>query len=74
MINATDHRVGEQALCWSIILHTEMPEIETAPIKIDGTPPTAQTPRSNWLIFWLETPHGNDFRGTEAIFEFQPGS
>ena len=39
-----------------------------AVLKIDGTPPTAQTPGSNWLIFLLETPHGDTFRGTEAIF------
>ena len=37
-------------------------------------PPTAQKPGSNWLIFWLKTPRGNTFRGTEAIFEFHPRS
>ena len=35
-----------------------------------STPPTAQTPGPNWLIFWRETPHVNSFRLTEAIFEF----
>ena len=54
---------------------TEVPEIEDARCsKSLAPPPTAQTPGSNWLIFWLETPHGNTFRGTEAIFEFHPGS
>ena len=54
---------------------TEMPEIEDARCsKSMAPPPTAQTPGSNWLIFWLETPHGNTFRGTEAIFEFHPRS
>ena len=47
-------------------LTTEVPEIDGTP------PPTAQTPGSNWLISCLETPHGNTFRGTEAISEFHP--
>ena len=39
--------------------------------KITGTPPTAQTPGPNWLIFWLEAPHLIVFGRTEAIFEFR---
>ena len=59
----------------TIAMYTEMPEIEDAQCsKSMAPPPTAQTPGSNWLIFWLETPHRNTFRGTEAIFEFHPGS
>ena len=44
--------------------------------QIASTPPspTAQTPKSNGLIFWRETHHGNAFRGTEAIFEFHLSS
>ena len=45
-----------------------------ASIKIASTPPTAQTPVSNELIFWRATPHEIAFRGTEAIFEFRPWS
>ena len=45
-------------------LFTEVREIEKArPSKsMAPPPPTAQTPGSNWLIFWLETPHWNTFR------------
>ena len=50
-----------------------MLEIEDArPSKSLAPPPTAQTPVSNWLIFWRATPHEIAFRGTEAIFEFRP--
>ena len=59
-----------------------IPDFFTESIEIQGEnhlktvapPPTAQTPGPNWLIFWLETPHVNTFRGTEAIFEFHPRS
>ena len=57
------------------MLITEVPEIEDVRCsKSIAPPPTAQMPGSNWLIFWLETPHGDTFRGTEAIFEFHPRS
>ena len=42
--------------------------------KNRSTPPTAKTPRPNWLIFWRENLHVNTFGLTEAIFEFHPGS
>ena len=42
--------------------------------SIAPPPPTAQTPGSNWLIFWLETLHMDIFRGTDAIFEFHSRS
>ena len=59
------------------------PSLSTQSIEIQGEnhlktvappPPTPQTPGPNWLIFWLETPHVNSFRGIEAIFEFHSGS
>ena len=38
--------------------------------KIDGTPPTAQTPKPNSLKFFAEAPHEDTFRGIGGIFEF----
>ena len=39
--------------------------------KIDGTPPTAQTPGPNWLNFFVEAPQEDTFRGIGGIFEFR---
>ena len=39
--------------------------------KIDGTPPTAQTPGPNWLNFFVEAPQEDTFRGIGGIFKFR---
>ena len=56
------------------VVNTEVIKIQGVQLENHWHPPTAQTPGPNWLIFWLETPHLIAFRGTEAIFEFLPGS
>ena len=54
---------------------TEVPEIQDVQHpKRTAPPPTAQTPGSNLLIFWRETPQRDPLRGTGAIFEFRPMS
>ena len=42
--------------------------------KIDGTPPTAQTPGPNSLKLFAEAPQEDTFRGIGGIFEFHPRS
>ena len=42
--------------------------------KIDGTPPTAQTPGPNTLKLFTEAPQEDTFRGIGGIFEFHPRS
>ena len=50
---------------------TEVPELQDVlgPKRV-APPPTAQTRRPKWTIFWREPARGIQLRGIEAIFEF----
>ncbi len=74
--------VHSSALNWLInpLVHLSLSLYKSARIircegsKIDGTPPTAQTPGPNWRKFLVEAPQEDTLRGIGRIFEFHPRS